>query len=132
MVASLRALVENRGERQIGLYGRAGSGKTHLLNAAAHLARQRGTSLQLYDASDLVELEADAFEGYDRCEVLALDNLDRVAGHPGWEAVVYRLINRCRDGSNYRDTTKRRYAISCAGARACLDWSCRPRCFPTC
>jgi DnaA family protein len=33
--------------------------------------------------------------------VLAIDNLDAIAGNPDWEACFYQVINRCRDG-DYR------------------------------
>lgn len=46
-----------------------------------------------YDAAD--------FEGFSRCEVLAIDNLDAIAGEAAWETCFYDVINRCRDG-DYR------------------------------
>jgi len=83
---------------QVGLWGGGASGKTHLLNACAHFARQRGIELQLYDAAQLVCCDAAAFDGYGDCDVLAIDNLDAVAGDAAWEAFFYQAINRCRDG----------------------------------
>ena len=86
------------GETQIGLWGDAASGKTHLLNASAHFARKQGIELQLYDAAQLVCCDASTFEGYGNCDVLAVDNLDAVVGDAAWEAFFYQAINRCRDG----------------------------------
>ena len=98
---SLKALVRGDGEAQIGLWGAAASGKTHLLNASAELARRHGVSLQIYDAIQLLQCDASEFEGFAHCDVLAIDNLDAIAGHPQWEACFYQVINRCRDG-DYR------------------------------
>jgi DnaA family protein len=98
IVASLEALLRGDGETQVGLWGDVASGKTHLLNASAHFARERGIDLQLYDAEQLVCCDAAAFDGYGDCDVLAVDNLDAVAGDAGWEAFFYQAINRCRDG----------------------------------
>jgi len=98
IVASLQALVLGNGETQIGLWGGSASGKTHLLNASADFARKNGVVLQIYDASQLLHCEASEFESFSHCDVLAIDNLDAIAGNPEWEACFYQVINRCRDG----------------------------------
>ncbi len=85
-------------EAQIGLWGSAASGKTHLLNASADYARQSGKVFQIYDAVQLQHCAASAFDGYSDCDVLAIDNLDAIADSPEWEAFFYQVINRCRDG----------------------------------
>lgn len=54
--------------------------------------------LQIYDAFQLLCCEASEFEGSGDCDVLAIDNLDAVAGNSAWEAFFYQAINRCRDG----------------------------------
>jgi DnaA family protein len=101
LVASLESLIGGVGESQLGLWGGPGSGKTHLLNASAEFARRRGVVLQIYDAAQLRYCEASEFDGYGDCDVLAIDNLDAVAGNSAWETFFYRAINRCRDG-DYR------------------------------
>jgi DnaA-homolog protein len=98
IVSSLRELVLGRGEIQIGLWGAAASGKTHLLNASAEFARQQGVRLQIYDGLQLCHCAAEEFEGFEHCDVLAIDNLDALAGDADWEACFYQVINRCRDG----------------------------------
>lgn len=101
IVASLKALVLGEGEAQIGLWGSAASGKTHLLNASADFARKKGVVLQIYDAAQLQYCGVSEFDGYSDCDVLAIDNLDAIAGNREWEAFFYQVINRCRDG-DYR------------------------------
>ena len=98
IVGSLRELVLGQGEIQVGLWGAAASGKTHLLNASAEFARQQNVRLQIYDGLQLRECAAAEFDGFDHCEVLAIDNLDALAGDADWEACFYQVINRCRDG----------------------------------
>lgn len=97
-MSSLKALVRGEGEVQIGLWGTAASGKTHLLNASADLARNTDLVLQIYDARQLLQCDANEFEGFSHCDVLAIDNLDAIAGNPEWEACFYQVINRCRAG----------------------------------
>jgi len=98
IVASLKALVEGEGESQIGLWGGTASGKTHLLNASAEFARRHGKLMQIYDGAQLRQCAASEFEGDSECDLLAVDNLDAIAGDAEWEAYFYRVMNRCRDG----------------------------------
>lgn len=98
MVNSLQALVVDKDEAQLGLWGQPASGKTHLLNACARFARDHGVSLQLYDATQLVACAVEEFDGFGQCEVLAVDNLDAISGNAAWESSFYQIINRCRQG----------------------------------
>ena len=91
-------MLRGEGESQVGLWGAASSGKTHLLNASADYARRHGTALQIYDGAQLRHCAASEFDGFSECDVLAIDNLDAIAGDAEWEAFFYRVINRCRDG----------------------------------
>jgi DnaA family protein len=72
-----------------------------LLNACADYARKNGVVLQIYDADQLRQCDAAEFEGFNSCDVLAIDNLDAIAGNPEWETSFYQVINRCREG-DYR------------------------------
>ena len=98
IVANLKALIRGHGEIQIGLWGGADSGKTHLLNAAAEFAREQGIAMQIYDGAQLIDCDAVDFDDFEACDVLAIDNLDRLSRDPAWETRLYQLINRCRDG----------------------------------
>ena len=80
------------------MWGGASTGKTHLLNASADFARKNGVLLQIYDGAQLCHCDADEFEGFSHCDVLAIDNLDAIAGSAAWEACFYQVINRCREG----------------------------------
>ena len=41
---------------------------------------------------------ATGLDGDSECDVLAIDNLDAIAGDSAWETYFYRIINRCRNG----------------------------------
>ena len=98
ILSSLQALILGKGEIQLGLWGAAATGKTHLLNASADFARRNGVLLQIYDGAQLCQCDAEEFEEFSHCDVLAIDNLDAIAGNAAWEAFFYQVINRCRDG----------------------------------
>ena len=100
VVDSLRGLVAGDGERLVGLWGASASGKTHLLNASADYARHQGVTMQLYDGLQLRHCDADALLGGDEIDLLAIDNLDALAGDRAWESFIYRIINRCQAGES--------------------------------
>ena len=54
--------------------------------------------LQIYDAVQLAPCDAAEFEAGGDCDVLAIDNLDAIAGDADWETCFYQAINRCRGG----------------------------------
>lgn len=86
------------GERQLFLHGAAGSGKTHLLQAACHAAHEAGRSCVYLPLAELAsEDPPDVLEGLDGIELLALDDLQAVSGREDWERALFGLINRVRD-----------------------------------
>ena len=91
IVDNLMSLIASQGEPIIGLWGGSGSGKTHLINASAHYARQQGISFQLYDGVELAQYDADLFEDMETCQLLAVDNLDALCGLRKWEEKFYLL-----------------------------------------
>ena len=95
IISSLKAFIDADGESFIILWGGRDSGKTHLLNAAAHYARDNLTGLHLYDACQLNELEPSCLEEFAEGTILAIDNLDAICGNKEWESAFYHLINRC-------------------------------------
>lgn len=97
VVASLKALIEGSGESIVGLWGGVDSGKTHFLNASALFARENLLAFQLYDGWQLRDCDPSQFDDIDNDVTLAIDNLDALCGHRGWEETFYRLINQSRD-----------------------------------
>ena len=67
IIANLKSLIACNGESMIGLWGGLDSGKTHLVNACAHYARQQEISFQLYDGTELSQYDADNFEVLETC-----------------------------------------------------------------
>ncbi|MFV2033295.1 MAG: DnaA ATPase domain-containing protein, partial [Gammaproteobacteria bacterium] len=98
IIASVKSLIDDSGESLIGLWGGPDSGKTHLINACAHFARQQAVVFQLYEARQLVRCDPDYFDIPASCDVLAVDNLDAMCGQRHWEEKFCQIINRCKGG----------------------------------
>jgi DnaA family protein len=95
---SLRSSVDQVGESLIGVWGGQDSGKTHLINAAAHYARQLSSRFQFYNGFQLVACDPAQFDDFANSEILLIDNLDAICGHRQWEQKFYQLINACKEG----------------------------------
>lgn len=82
------------GRTSVYLFGPSGSGKTHLLQAAVRAGQQAGRHVAYVPLADLAAAGPDILEGLDRCELLALDDLDRVTADRDWALALLRLIDR--------------------------------------
>lgn len=95
LLAALRAQASHAGEPLVFLHGSAGSGKSHLLQAACHLLPAASCYLPL---AELVALPAgELLQGLESRQLVCLDDLDAVAGDAGWEVALFHFCNRARD-----------------------------------
>ncbi len=91
-VERLRALAMGEQGGQAWLHGPAGSGRTHLLEAAVRAA---GPGASLLPAGELAGLSSAVLEGMESMRLLALDDVDELAGCPEWEEALFHVYNRC-------------------------------------
>jgi DnaA family protein len=85
-----------QGEPQLYCWGDAGLGKTHLLQATCRAASENGYSSCYLPVSELLEYGPQSLDGLEAVRLLALDEVDRLAGRDEWERALFSLINRCR------------------------------------
>jgi DnaA family protein len=74
------------------LHGVAGAGRSHLLQAVC--AEVPGSGY--FPLAELRELGESVLEGVATLPVVALDDLEAVAGAPDWERRLFNLYNECR------------------------------------
>lgn len=95
-VAQVRAMAEGLSrERSLFLWGEAGTGKSHLLQAACRDAQARGSpcayvALAMLDDAALALLD-DRHEG-----LVCLDAIECIAGRVEWERSVFAVYERVR------------------------------------
>ncbi|PCM46227.1 DnaA regulatory inactivator Hda [Marinobacter sp. ANT_B65] len=77
--------------------GDSDTGKSHLLQAACHRAEAEGRSAVCISIAELEPFGPESLAGLDTMDVVALDDLDRVAGKADWEEAVFHLYNRLHD-----------------------------------
>lgn len=83
--------------RLLWLWGRAGTGKSHLLQAACASAGAAGGAAAYLDLHTPVV--PDLLEGFEALDLVCLDALDRVSDDAAWNAAIFRLHTLMQDGS---------------------------------
>lgn len=73
------------------------TGKSHLLQAACRRADELGRTSVCMSIEELLRFGPEALDGLDSPSLVALDDIDLIAGNPGWEEAVFHLYNRVTD-----------------------------------
>lgn len=96
LVEQLRALAEGVSD-PLYLHGARATGKTHLLVAACAHAEQAGRRPAYLSLQGLSGRVAQAVEGLEAADLLALDDLDAVVDNRADALALFELHNRMRD-----------------------------------
>lgn len=96
-IARLMRFVEE-GAGSLYLHGPAGSGRSHLLQAACRAGEERGVAVIYLPLAELADAPPrELFAGLETHTLLCLDDVDHVAGRPDWEVALFHLHNRCSE-----------------------------------
>lgn len=82
------------------LCGDAGTGKSHLLQAACLEQEQRGGGSLCLSLEELVVHTPDALQGLDIDALICLDGLEHLRGCMAWQEAVFHLFNRVQDAGS--------------------------------
>jgi DnaA family protein len=88
-----------RGEQDpyIYLWGESGSGKSHLLQAACQQSQSNGAQPAYLPFKSEHGLQPEMLEGLEAFSLVCLDDLQVLAGDPGWELAIFNLFNQLRE-----------------------------------
>jgi DnaA family protein len=92
-VAGLTQLVREAGQSPLWLLGPPGVGKSHLLQASCALAGQRGLTSAYLPLATSKDTDPGLLAGLERVDLVALDDVDMLAGEPAWERALFTLYN---------------------------------------
>ena len=96
LIAQLKQFAQGEGQ-SLYLWGREGIGKSHLLYAMIRQAEQDGRRTALLPLESGMHAGVRLLEGCGTHDLVALDDLDAVAGRAEWEEGLFHLFNQLRD-----------------------------------
>jgi DnaA family protein len=91
-VESARRLAAGQGLHVVWLHGARDTGKSHLLQSAVAEAHAKGASSTYLPLRALRGETPELLAGFETAAVVALDDVDAVAGDPGWERRLFSLF----------------------------------------
>jgi DnaA family protein len=96
-LAALRALLAAPGPAQLYLSGPPGVGKSHLLAGLCSAAEGQGLSVAYVPLAEAAQLAPELLQGLEAMDLLAIDDVQCIAGKPSWEQALFALYNSARD-----------------------------------
>ncbi|MGR8980215.1 MAG: DnaA regulatory inactivator Hda [Gammaproteobacteria bacterium] len=97
IVTHLQRCVAGSGDQFIFLWGAAGLGKSHLLQASCQEAQKRHISSFYFDLETSSQTTPEVLTGMDECGLVCFDNIEHIAGKPDWESAIFNFFNQHRD-----------------------------------
>jgi DnaA family protein len=94
LLKALQRQLTPAGEPIIYVCGAAGCGKSHLLQAACHLAGESALYLPLRELAQYAPVEV--LGGVETLDLVCLDDIESVLGNEDWELALFNLFNRAR------------------------------------
>ncbi len=79
------------------IWGPAGVGRSHLLQAACLLVEERGGRALYLPLAELAEHDTQLLDNVEFCDLLCLDDIQAVVGQRHWEVALFHAFNRMRD-----------------------------------
>ena len=92
LVDAVRRIAADHTPERVLIVGDAGSGKSHLLEAASEAARSSGDAVAFAPMRDWSSQHVDAVRGLGQGGLVCIDDIDAVAGDRGWEEALLALV----------------------------------------
>jgi DnaA-homolog protein len=90
------ACASGEGYPFIYLWGQVGAGRSHLLQAACHLATEKNRS-SVYLPLQTPDLAPQILQNLEHINVVCIDDIEAIAKDKLWEEALFHLYNRMRD-----------------------------------
>lgn len=126
VIEALHRSLGEEGESLLYLFGPPGCGRSHLLTGQCALGEERGLRCVYLPLAQYRELAPELLQGLETLDLIAVDDVQAIAGHDTWEAALFALFNGCRDrGTRLLFSADRGPAslpIALADLRSRLTW----------
>ena len=96
-VQLVEAVATGSKEERLYLWGAEGTGKSHLLQAACKQATDRERAVAYLPLKLLHNQSAEAIDGLENYDLIAIDDIEYIAGDRHWEEALLHLYNRIKN-----------------------------------
>lgn len=97
LLEAIRLQTEVSGEPLIYICGPSGSGRTHLLMGQCTALQEQGKQVAYLPAAQHADFAPEMLNGLADMDLLAIDDVDALAGMDNWETALFNLFNQARD-----------------------------------
>lgn len=94
IITELHELISGQGEQHIFIYGDAGYGKSHLLQASCQLAHKNGINPFYYPFNKRRLPPLTMFDGLEQIKLVCFDDVDEIVGLLDWEQAFLNFFNQ--------------------------------------
>lgn len=94
LIQKLRANAEGHAGAAIYVWGPVKSGRTHLMHAACAHANELDRRSFYLPLGIHASISTALLEGLEQLDLICIDDVDDIAGHPVWEEAIFDLYNR--------------------------------------
>lgn len=100
LIDSLLRVLSSPASRVFFIFGEAGTGKTHMLEAACQSVQKKGRSPAYVPLALAGDLDPGMLDGLETAhDLVCIDDMQHIVGKREWEEAVFRLHERMRPGS---------------------------------
>ncbi|BAJ01861.1 DnaA inactivator Hda [Shewanella violacea] len=100
LIQSLQACAEGQVHQAVFLWGPVKSGRTHLMHAACAHANDYQRSSFYLPLGIHASISPALLEGLEQLDLICIDDVDAIAGHPLWEEAIFDLYNRVSENND--------------------------------
>lgn len=101
VVTRIQSWLATPGPEPMLVCGDSGVGKSHLLNAACLSFEEQGMDALYLSLSEAAALAPQALEGFERFQLVCLDELEALPATPDWQEALLHLYNRVLDSGGH-------------------------------
>lgn len=125
-IQHLQRSICEQGEKQILIWGNAGEGKSHLLQACCLLARQQQKTAFYLSLQNAEIQNPQILEGLEETQVVCLDDVQGIFQIPIWEQALFNFYNQHRANNHVLILATKcppeKMAIQLPDLRTRLNW----------
>ncbi|WP_394205453.1 DnaA inactivator Hda [Shewanella waksmanii] len=100
LIQSLQSCARGVSDSSVYLWGPIKSGRTHLMHATCARANEADKSSFYLPLGIHASISTALLEGLEQLDLVCIDDIDAIAGHPVWEEAIFDLYNRVAENKH--------------------------------